>query len=97
MTTHIFVLRFADGVSAEQKTEAVKRIRALQGTIPGLLEVAVGLNGSPRGQGHELGGAMTFSDAAAMAAYNDHPVHKQLLNWLGPLVANAIEVDFGNP
>jgi len=37
---------------------------ALQGKIPGLVETAVGVNISPRGQGYEFGGVMKFADKA---------------------------------
>jgi hypothetical protein len=91
---HMFSVRFADGVTPQQKATAVSRVRDLQGKIPGLLEMSIGLNESPRGQGFELGGTMRFTDRAALAAYNDHPEHQKLLAWLGPLVAQAVEVDF---
>jgi hypothetical protein len=36
---------------------------------------------------------MKFPDKATMEAYNAHPVHRALLEWLLPLI-DAIEVDF---
>jgi len=89
---HIFAFRFVEGVTAAQKAEAVTRIRALQGKIPGLLETYVGVNFSPRGQGYELGGAMKFESKAALEAYGPHPEHQALLRWLMPLIL-PIEVD----
>jgi Stress responsive A/B Barrel Domain len=81
------------GVREDQKARAITEIRALQGQIPGLLETWVGVNFSPRSQGYELGGAMKFSDRAALEAYGGHPVHQNLLQWLTPLI-DPTEVDF---
>jgi hypothetical protein len=36
---------------------------------------------------------MKFPDAATLEAYNLHPVHQALLQWLVPLI-DAIEIDF---
>lgn len=76
-----------------QKQRAIQEIQALQGKIPGLTETLVGANISPRSQAYELGGVMKFSDRSAYEAYNDHPVHQQLLSWLRPLI-EPVEVDF---
>ena len=77
----------------EQKMRAITEIRNLQGQIPGLLETWVGVNISPRSQGYELGGVMKFADRTTLKAYEGHPVHQNLLQWLMPLI-NPIEVDF---
>ena len=93
MVIHTFAFRWKPDVTAEQKNRAITEIRALQGQIPGLIETHVGVNISPRSQGYELGGAMKFANKAALDAYNTHPVHLSLLEWLIPLI-DPIEVDF---
>jgi Stress responsive A/B Barrel Domain len=93
MYIHMFAFRLKPGVTEEQKDRMIREIGALQKQIPDILETAVGKNDSPRGQGYEIGGAMKFSDKAALEAYNVHPVHQALLTWLVPLI-EAIEVDF---
>ncbi len=93
MYIHLFAFRWKPGVTEEQKDRVIVEIRALQGQIPGLLETWVGKNISPRGQGYELGGAMKFSDKAALDAYGPHPVHQKLVSWLMHLI-DPIEVDF---
>ena len=93
MVIHTFLFRWKPGVTDEQKERAVTEIKALQGPIPGLVEVLVGHNFSPRSQGYALGGVMKFTDREVFAAYNDHPVHQKLLTWLMPLI-DAVEVDF---
>jgi hypothetical protein len=93
MFVHTFLFRWKSGVTEDQKSRAIREIRALGGKIPGLLETLVGRNISPRSQGYELGGVMKFTDLATFEAYNDHPVHQRLLAWLMPLI-DAVEVDF---
>ena len=93
MVIHTFAFRWQPGVTSDQKQRVIHQIRALQGQIPGLVETLVGANISPRSQGYELGGVMKFADRATFDAYNDHPVHQQLLTWLLPLI-DPLEVDF---
>jgi hypothetical protein len=93
MYIHMFAFRLKPGVTEEQKSRMLREIGALGGQIPGLLETYVGENDSPRGQGFAIGGVMKFPDRARMEAYNAHPVHRALLEWLLPLI-DPIEVDF---
>jgi hypothetical protein len=90
---HMFAFRWKPVATEDQKNRAITEISAFRGKIPGLLEVYVGKNTSPRGAGYETGGVMKFTDAAALAAYTVHPQHKALLAWLLPLI-EPIEVDF---
>jgi hypothetical protein len=83
---HVFAFRWKPEVSDEQKDRATTAIRAFQGRIAGLLETSVGTNLSPRGQGYTFGGVMKFTDRAAFVAYESHPEHQALLNWLIPLI-----------
>jgi len=93
MMIHIFAFRWKAEATEADKNRALAEISAFRGKIPGLLEVHVGKNVSPRGEGYETGGVMKFTDASAMAQYTVHPLHKALLAWLLPLI-NPIEVDF---
>ena len=71
----------------------MREIRAFQGQIPGLMDVSVGENVSPRGQGYTFAGVMRFRDRAACDAYSSHPLHLALLKWLIPLI-DPVELDF---
>jgi hypothetical protein len=93
MFLHTFAFRWKTDLPDEQKQRIYTEISAFQGQIPGLLETFVGFNTSPSAQGYEFGGVMRFSDRAAFDFYNDHPIHRQLLSWLMPLI-DPIEVDF---
>ena len=93
MIVHNFAFRWKEGVTEVQRSQAAQTIRDLHTKIPGVLATFVGANFSPRSLGYEFGGSMHFVDRAAFEAYNSHPVHQELLAWLGPLI-DAIEVDF---
>jgi hypothetical protein len=93
MYIHMFAFRWKPGVTPEQVQRAKSEIHGLQGQIPGLLETAVGVNISPRGQKYEFGGVMKFADKKSLESYGSHPVHQALLKWLMPLI-EPIEVDF---
>ena len=90
---HMFVFRWKPIATEEQKNRAIAEISSFKGKIPGLLEVNVGKNISPRGQGYETGGVMKFKDPEALAKYPVHPLHTALLAWLLPLI-DPVEVDF---
>lgn len=93
MFIHIFGFRWKPEATGADKARARTEILAFRGTIPGLLEVHVGPNVSPRGRGYEFAGLMTFADRAACDAYAIHPAHLRLLEWLVPLI-EPVELDF---
>lgn len=93
MFIHVFGFRWQEHATDADKVRAVREIRAFQGTIPGLIDVAVGENISPRGNGYTFAGLMRFMDHAACDAYAVHPAHLSLLDWLIPLI-EPIELDF---
>lgn len=93
MFIHIFGFRWKEHAKDADKVRAAKEICAFQGTIPGLIDVSVGENLSPRGQGYAFAGLMRFADRAACDAYAVHPAHLALLDWLVPLI-EPVELDF---
>ena len=93
MFIHIFGFRWKPATTEADKAHAARDITAFRGVIPGLLDVQVGPNLSPRGQGYAFCGLMTFTDKAACDAYNAHPQHQALLQWLLPLI-DPVELDF---
>ena len=93
MFIHIFGFRWKDHANDADKARAARDIRAFQGHIPGLIDVSVGENLSPRGQGYTFAGLMRFIDRASCDAYTTHPAHLALLEWLVPLI-DPVELDF---
>ena len=93
MFIHIFGFKWKPEATEALKARATAEILAFDGRIPGLIEVHVGQNVSPRGQGYTFAGLMTFTDRAACEAYSVHPEHMALLEWLVPLI-DPLELDF---
>ncbi|GGC17150.1 hypothetical protein GCM10011494_40040 [Novosphingobium endophyticum] len=93
MYIHMFAFRWRPTATTEDKDRALREISAFRGEIPGLLEVHVGQNQSPRSSGYETGGVMKFDSAPALNDYQNHPAHKALLTWLLPLI-DPVEIDF---
>ena len=93
MFIHIFGFRWKENATVAEKERAAREIRAFDGKIAGLIDVAVGENLSPRGQGYTFAGLMRFTDRAACDAYAIHPLHLALLDWLVPII-EPVELDF---
>ena len=93
MFIHIFGFRWKAAATEADKARAAHDIVAFRDHILGLIEVHVGPNVSPRGQGYTFVGLMTFTDKAAADAYTVHPMHQALLKWLVPLI-DPVELDF---
>lgn len=93
MFIHIFGFKWKPAATEADQARAAQQILAFRGLIPGLLDVHVGPNLSPRGQGYTFAGLMTFTDQAAATAYATHPLHMALLEWLVPLI-DPVELDF---
>jgi hypothetical protein len=93
MYFHIFGFRWKPEATEALKQRATADILAFRGVIPGLLELHVGPNQSPHGQGYTFAGVMRFTGKAACDDYVQHPAHQALLKWLVPLI-DPVELDF---
>jgi hypothetical protein len=93
MYFHIFGFKWKPEATEAQKSRATADIFAFRGKIPGLIEVHVGPNQSPRGLGYTFAGVMRFTGKSAFDAYMVHPQHEALLQWLRPLI-DPVEFDF---
>jgi hypothetical protein len=93
MFIHIFGFRWKPQATEADKARAAHDIVSFRDHIVGLIDVHVGLNLSPRGQGYTFAGLMTFTGKAAADAYTTHPMHQALLEWLVPLI-DPVELDF---
>jgi antibiotic biosynthesis monooxygenase (ABM) superfamily enzyme len=90
---HIFGFKWKPEATEALQAQARADILAFRGKIPGLLEVHVGPNQSPHGEGYKFAGVMRFTGKAAFEAYVTHPQHQALLKWLKPLI-EPVELDF---
>ena len=81
MIRHIVALRFRADVDAAMRAELMAALRALRGSIGGILDFRHSANISPEklvihGFGHVFW--FDFTDAAARDAYLIHPLHRAI-------------------
>jgi hypothetical protein len=93
MYFHIFGFKWKPEATEAQKAQVVADVKAFKSSIPGIEEVHVGQNESPRGQGYSFAGVMRFTEKATFEAYMTHPEHEKLVVWLMPLI-EPVEFDF---
>lgn len=92
MFLHVFMFQWKDHATAAHRASAALEISDFKGAVPGLLTVTVGTNLAANHGGYDFGGCLGFTDEAAYRDYCNHPLHKQLLDWLLPLI-DAVELD----
>jgi hypothetical protein len=93
MFFHVFGFKWKPEATEAQKAQVVVDVEAFKGVVPGLIEVHMGHNESPRGLGYTFAGVMRFTGKAAFEAYMVHPAHEKLLVWLRPII-EPVEFDF---
>ncbi len=79
MIRHCVFIRFKPIISAAYKAELFDEIAALQGRLPGILDVHIGGNVSPEtgmDKGFSDGFIVDFADSLARDAYLEDPEHK---------------------
>jgi hypothetical protein len=74
--------------------ELAARLRALDGCVPGLLGLEVGIAADAGvADGADVVLVSRFTDAQALAAYGGHPQHQALAEWLRPRRSERRVVD----
>ena len=94
MITHVVLMKFKADTTADQKREAVLRLRGMVGRVPSVRELEVGLHGAPSARAADLGLIVRLADLAALAEYADDPVHGEVKRFLAGFLESASVVDF---
>ena len=90
MVKHIVVWTMKPEVTDEQKVEMKLRLMALNGKIPQLLAIDVGMD--PENGTMSLYSEFTTADD--LAVYQTHPDHQSVVGFVKPLVAARIVCDY---
>ena len=93
MYTHIVLFFLRDPAGAE---EAAEKLRSMEGKIPALRSIEVGVDDAPSPRSAHLSLITRFDSPEGLAEYAVHPVHKALLAWIGPRLERAIKVDYAS-
>lgn len=88
--THVVMMKLHNPAD---RIEAATRLRAMEGHIPELLSIEVLLDTLGRTGSYELVLRTTHQDEHGLIAYLEHPVHRELLDWLRPRLADRAVVD----
>jgi hypothetical protein len=83
------------GLTAQQNALEIKaRLEALNGRIPGLLNLEVGIDSSRTDASADLAMSCEFADRAALDAYRVHPEHLVVADFIGAARLTRTLVDY---
>ncbi len=98
MIKHIVAWKLKDEAHGLSKAEVALKIKEileeLQGQIPGLLKIEVGIDFSQTAQSADVVLYSEFTDRAALDAYQVHPLHQAGKEYIGAAVTERRLVDF---
>ncbi|MCL6456441.1 MAG: Dabb family protein [Gorillibacterium sp.] len=94
MITHIVFFRFKD-TSLEALTKAKELLMNMEGQIPSLKHIEVGLNVLTSGRAYDLALVAHFDHLDGLQAYDIHPVHLQVAAYLKEAIRESpVSVDY---
>jgi len=88
---HVVFFRFASQDVAE---EAAKRLRSMEGRVPSLGSIEVGVDELRTQRSWDLCLITRFESADAFAAYRVDPAHQEVLAWLKGHAESVAAVDW---
>ena len=91
MFHHVVTFSFTDEAHIE---EAARRLRAMEGRVPSLRHIEVGIDTGRTPRSVHLALITRFEDEAGYRAYAVDPVHKDVLAYMATVVASASVVDW---
>ena len=93
MLKHIVMFKFKDA-SPEIVEETKRRLLAMKGRIPQLLDIQVGIDVLRSERSYDLVLETVFESLETMRAYQVHPVHEEFLQFFLPNRESTIVVDY---
>jgi hypothetical protein len=79
---------------AEHAAEVARRIAALEGVVPSLRALSVGVNVAYADVNADVALVADFDDLAGLEAYQVHPAHQEVAMYVRSVVASRAAVDF---
>ena len=93
MVTHIVLWNLKDkSQKAQQGGEMKRRLEALVGVVPGLLSAQAG----PGFNGFDVGLVCTLESREALDAYQCHPAHMAVKEYVHSVISERVCCDFEN-
>ena len=98
MVKHIVMWKLVehhDGMDREAiAREMQRRILAMKGRVPTLLEVECGIDFNRSGRAWDVVLYSSFADRAALDGYQEDPVHGEVKAFVGQVAAEQAVVDY---
>lgn len=91
MLKHVVCQKFQNPADAEQ---AAHMLRALEGQIPTLRSMEVGINIKESERAYDLVLIACFDDMAGLAAYDKHPAHEAVRAFIKARRTGTVSVDY---
>ena len=93
MIDHLVFLAANEEASPEDIEDLISSIRGLKNTVPGVVDLSVGENFSPRSGGYTHGLFVRFETADDLQGYLEHPDHQAVGEKLDRLTSRIV-VDY---
>jgi len=94
MIKHIVMWKFKDETTEADKLEMKRRLEALKGVVPTLVNIEIGLNFSPCAPAKDMVLSTEFQTVEDLKAYANHPEHQKVVAFVKPFVAERAVVDY---
>ena len=97
MLKHIVMWRVratGERTQAQNAAEMKRALEALRGRIPGLVAIEVGINAIPGADASDVVLYSEFADRDALAAYQKHPEHERVAEFVKEVRVERRVVDY---
>jgi len=94
MIVHIVMFAFKQENKTQNLKKAKDMLEALQGKVPSLLSMEVGLDFMQSERSFDLVLTSTFADKDALSAYATHPEHVEVVSFIKEVTEAAKVVDY---
>jgi hypothetical protein len=92
MLDHVIMFK-AENLGPETDAELMRQLGRLR-DVPGVLEFALGKNFGERSRGFDYCVRVTFADESALDAYQEDPLHLEVVAYNRKVTSEHICVDF---
>jgi hypothetical protein len=93
MIDHLVFLAAKEDASPEDIEDLISSMRGLKDTVPGIVDLSIGENFSPRSGGYTHGLFVRFETADDLQGYLEHPDHQAVVEKLDRLTSRIV-VDY---
>lgn len=98
MIKHILLFKIKEGVEGRSKAESIAQAKALiegmNGKIPGLIKVEVGVDFSESPDSADMALYSEFESREALEVYAGHPEHKAVLPFIKSIISERRLIDY---